>query len=403
MHAAICVSVSQSDRREQKLNVDTDPLASKKFVEAYYNDPAPPESEDCLYLNVYAPAASPPGNGRAVMMYIFGGAMEFGSGGFPGYDGSSFAAHEDVIIVTINHRTNGARSAPQFFSSSTLMNLSTVHGFPADPSLPLSEQNLAFLDQRAAVSWITRNIHAFGGDPTKVTVFGESSGAFSVDAMLTSYPKDGPKPPFRAAILQSSLIGYRPLAPASDRVTVWNKLATALNCTSNATLSCLRAVPATKLKDTIEQNVLQFKPVPEMVTLMRNSSNRRDTGLTYPFPLLMGTTAQEGRLYARGQNNLTQYVSYTYRKYPGLAAKVLKAYPVGGAGMDTDYDVAAQIMTEDVFQCVRGTFWKHFGARLNFPESGQSRKQECSTRHQNVEVSCKPPIHFSQFYNVFFL
>jgi len=84
-----------------------DPLASQQFTELVFNTPAPQESEDCLYLNVYAPAAPAAGEGRAVMFWIYGGSLQFGTAGQPTYDGSHFAAYEDVIVVTTNYRTNG--------------------------------------------------------------------------------------------------------------------------------------------------------------------------------------------------------------------------------------------------------------------------------------------------------
>lgn len=78
----------------------------RDFTEYVFNNPAPEESEDCMYLNVYAPSSPPPAGGRTVMFWIYGGALEFGNAGQIYYDGSYFAAHEDVIIVTTNYRTN---------------------------------------------------------------------------------------------------------------------------------------------------------------------------------------------------------------------------------------------------------------------------------------------------------
>jgi acetylcholinesterase len=72
-----------------------------------FNTPAPQESEDCLYLNVFTPSTRPPPGGYPVMFWIYGGALEFGNAGQPTYDGSFFAAFEDVIVVTTNYRTNG--------------------------------------------------------------------------------------------------------------------------------------------------------------------------------------------------------------------------------------------------------------------------------------------------------
>lgn len=77
-----------------------------------FNTPPAPESEDCLNVNVFAPATSTDGELKAVIVWIFGGVLQFGWDGVPLYDGSSFAANQDVIIVAINYRTNGKLSSP---------------------------------------------------------------------------------------------------------------------------------------------------------------------------------------------------------------------------------------------------------------------------------------------------
>jgi carboxylesterase type B len=84
-----------------------DPQDDYDFVRGIFNVPAPEESEDCLYLNVFAPDTEPPEGGRAVLFWIYGGSLRFGNAGQPIYDGSSFAANQDVIVVTTNYRTNG--------------------------------------------------------------------------------------------------------------------------------------------------------------------------------------------------------------------------------------------------------------------------------------------------------
>lgn len=89
------------------LTSSTDPLLSQQFTELVFNSPAPQESEDCLYLNVYAPSTPAGGKGRSVMFWIYGGSLEFGNAGQPGYDGSAFASYQDVIVVSVNYRTNG--------------------------------------------------------------------------------------------------------------------------------------------------------------------------------------------------------------------------------------------------------------------------------------------------------
>lgn len=96
---------------------------------AWFDTPPPPngESEDCLYLNVYTPAgATTDSEPKAVMFWIFGGGFDFGSGALPQYDGSSFAANQDVIVVTFNYRTN-------------------VFGFPGAPEISSDRQNLGFV------------------------------------------------------------------------------------------------------------------------------------------------------------------------------------------------------------------------------------------------------------------
>ncbi|KAH0132935.1 alpha/beta-hydrolase, partial [Aureobasidium melanogenum] len=230
----------------------TYPLAAQQFAELVFNNPPPQESEDCLYLNIFAPATqSEDSKGRAVMFWIYGGDLEFGNAGQPIYDGSHFAGYEDVIIVTTNYRTN-------------------VFGFPSSPELPLSGHNLGFLDQRFALEWVQRNIHAFGGDPAKVTIFGESAGAFSVDTLLTSFPK-GSNPPFRGAILESGQYSYRS-APPTSSVPAWYNLTAELGCPGSfgSNLSCVRAASATDIQRIIDVNILTFNPVADNITLVSN-------------------------------------------------------------------------------------------------------------------------------------
>ena len=105
------------------------------------------------------------------MFWIYGGAFQFGSGDLFAYDGSAFAAYQDVVLVTHNYRTNGkAFDVPA--RTSKLMS-SIVFGFPGAPELPVTQRNLGLLDQRLALQWVQANIAAFGGDPKKVTIFGE--------------------------------------------------------------------------------------------------------------------------------------------------------------------------------------------------------------------------------------
>ncbi len=121
-------------------------------------------SEDCLFLNIFAPAAA--GAGRPVMVWIHGGAFVGGSGSSRWYDGSRFAAHDEVIVVTFNYR------------------LGSLGFLDLGQACPGSA-NCGLLDQLAALRWVQDNIAVFGGDPDQVTVFGESAGAMSIGLMLT--------------------------------------------------------------------------------------------------------------------------------------------------------------------------------------------------------------------------
>ncbi|KAF3006894.1 hypothetical protein E8E13_011104 [Curvularia kusanoi] len=316
------------------------PLASQQFAKAVFNNPGGPppvESEDCLYLNVYAPSGSPGGNGRAVMFWLYGGSLQFGTAGLGTYDGTALADYEDVIVVTTNYRTN-------------------VFGFPASPELPVTGRNLGFLDQRFALDWVQRNIHAFGGDPEKVTIFGESAGAFSVDALLTSYPKNS-KPPFRAAILQSGQFSYR-ASPPINSIPAWNNLTASLNCPGQygSNLTCVRAANATEVKRIIEVNSLVFDPVADNYTYYQNPAARRLSGNISHIPVLAGSNSQEGRVFTVGQTNLTAFLQTTFSAAPALIPAIAAAYPIGSPGITNGYDAISAVVTDVTFQCAAALF-----------------------------------------------
>ena len=122
-----------------------------------------PQSEDCLFLNVWTPAVD--NAKRPVMVWIHGGAFIVGSGSDPMYRGANLSARGDVVVVTINYRLG-------------------VFGFLNDPDL--DEINLGIRDQVAALRWVRDNIVRFGGDPGNVTIFGESSGGHSMTTLLAA-------------------------------------------------------------------------------------------------------------------------------------------------------------------------------------------------------------------------
>ncbi len=162
-----------------------------------------PQSEDCLTLNVWTPSAD--GGRRPVMVWIHGGGYMNGTGAAEWFDGTSFAANHDVVLVTINYRLN-------------------VFGYLHLAGLAANEAgsgNCGLLDQLAALRWVGDNIAAFGGDPGNVTVFGESAGAFSVGIILGT---PGAAGLLHRAILQSGaavhvISAERATAVASEVIT----------------------------------------------------------------------------------------------------------------------------------------------------------------------------------------
>nr|Q5GRG2.1 RecName: Full=Carboxylesterase 5A; AltName: Full=Carboxylesterase-like urinary excreted protein homolog; Short=Cauxin; AltName: Full=Epididymis-specific gene 615 protein; Flags: Precursor [Rattus norvegicus]AAQ05814.1 carboxylesterase 615 protein [Rattus norvegicus] len=137
-------------------------------------------SEDCLYLNIYAPAYANDGSRLPVMMWIPGGGFETGSASI--FDGSALAAYEDVLIVTIQYRLG-------------------IFGF-FNTQNQHAPGNWAFQDQLAALQWVRENINYFGGNPDSVTIFGGSAGAISISSLILSPLSAGL---FHRAIMQSGV------------------------------------------------------------------------------------------------------------------------------------------------------------------------------------------------------
>jgi para-nitrobenzyl esterase len=185
-----------------------------------------PISEDCLTINVWTPAKS--GSERlAAMVWIHGGSFKSGSGSVPIYDGRKLAAR-GIIVATLNYRLG-------------------VLGFLAHPQLTAeSEQhvsgNYGIMDIIAALKWLQRNIAAFGGDPQRVTIAGQSAGAFAADILEASPAARGL---FHGVIAESGSAGrdihWRSLSEAENRGERY------LHALAAPSVNALRRVPATQL------------------------------------------------------------------------------------------------------------------------------------------------------------
>jgi para-nitrobenzyl esterase len=187
---------------------------------------APGSSENCLYLNVWVPDKLPAG-GAPVMVWIHGGSYTTGSGA--DYDASYFMSRAagPMIVVTVNYRLGAL-------------------GFLADQAFQAGSGdvgNYGLLDQQAALRWVQRNIGAFGGDPHRVTVAGESAGAISVCSLMAASGSAGL---FRAALMESG--GCESGAPRQRAEQTGAAYAAKLGCADQASAgACLRALPLSKL------------------------------------------------------------------------------------------------------------------------------------------------------------
>ncbi len=278
-------------------------------------------SEDCLYLNVWTPAKSSQ-EMLPVLVYVFGGGFQNGDGSEPRYDGESMA-RKGIVAVSLNYRTN----IFGFFSHSELTKESSHH----------ASGNYGLLDQVAALEWVQKNIAAFGGDPKRVTVAGESAGSISVSALMAS-PLS--RDLMAGAIGESgaliSTLPPRPLSQTGKDGERFGELAGA------SSLKDLRAMSA----DKIEEVVAKMAPmggVPGSATApaLRFSANLDgyflpktpleifEAGEEAKVPLLAGSNSQEmaGRLVlGQSEPTVENFAAAIHKLYGDKADEVLKVY-----------------------------------------------------------------------------
>ena len=227
-------------------------------------------SEDCLYLNVFAPENA---KNLPVMVWIHGGSNLNGSGSI--YNGAAFAK-SGVVIVTINYRMG----ALGFFAHPELTKA-------AANDEPLA--NYGLMDQTAALQWVQNNIAAFGGDASKVTVFGESAGAIDIYALLGLKSSKGL---FSQAILESN-ITWGASASLADMEKDGAALVGRAGATDKATLADLREIPAMKLVDAA--NGARF-PIVDGRFMTETSLSAMANKHTLDIPLIVGSNSYEASL-----------------------------------------------------------------------------------------------------------
>ncbi|BBD96783.1 carboxylesterase/lipase family protein [Sphingobium amiense] len=251
------------------------PSVQKNPAPPTWVDPLP-ASEDCLYLNVWAPKDKAPGP-RPVMVWFHGGAYTSGSGGLAMYDGQHLSEAGDVVVVTVNHRLN-------IFGYLWLGDIDPR--FTQDASA--GQQDLV-----AALRWVSENIAAFGGDPRNVTIFGESGGGAKVNALLATPSAKGL---FHKAIVQSGSQSRVMERAEATEVSRYALEAAGFDPAHPAGLESLTSEALLKGADAATKRfgILEFQPVIDGVFMPHQtwSSGAPPEGLG--IPLMIGTNRHEG-------------------------------------------------------------------------------------------------------------
>ncbi|PYH43607.1 putative cholinesterase [Aspergillus saccharolyticus JOP 1030-1] len=330
-------------------------------------------SEDCLYLNVYTPilpARKDKGSKKRkpVAVYLYGGAFTTGTSAMVDYDGGNFASRNDIVVVTINYRVGA-------LGWLTIGNLTTG--------------NYGLRDQIMALEWVNRHIEAFGGDPSQVTIFGQSAGGQSAIALLSSSAARGL---FSGAIVQSAPVDLPWFTRGVYTEIVTPRVSSAVGCngttSESALLSCLRSVPARKyLDNSTEYELAIASTAKALASDWLHSSDLLasiepimpivdDTGsgviddqfhvllsedrLPNRVPVIFTTVADEAALYVNAEVTQSLGASETALAeifslaYPSSLAKTLiasDAFPLNPNDTDSVRNVAADALTHSEWTC----------------------------------------------------
>jgi para-nitrobenzyl esterase len=308
--------------------------------------PGLPGSEDCLTVNVFAPpnAVSAP-----VLFWIYGGGLTSGGSVFPLYDGSLLAA-QGVVVVTFNYRLG-------------------LLGFISLPGLDsFATGAFGFLDQQLALLWTYANALSFGGDPNKITIFGESAGGSSVVYHLISRAS---WPFYARAIVESS-------APIGESMSLADNLkagvafATTAGCSNfSSTVECMRALPAKALMPAVFASA--FVAVNPEGPLSMSPVQAMMTGAMNPVPVLGGDVANEGTLFVYGAFQAPMspafYAAFVRQSVPSpvppsVVDAALQLYP---CAVSDCRDVASRLLGDFVFTCAtNAVLLNHSGAAFSY-------------------------------------
>ncbi len=296
-------------------------------------------SEDCLYLNVWTPAKYNTKD-LPVLVYFFGGGFVAGDGSEPRYDGASMAK-KGIVVVTVNYRLN-------------------IFGFLPLPALSAespykSSGNYGLLDQVAALKWVQKNIAAFGGNPSKVTIAGESAGSISVSALMAS-PLS--KNLFGGAIGESGAA----ISPTLPPVPLHEGEKAGLDFIKNfgsPSLAQLRAMSTQEIYELYTNSKrFGFPTVIDGYFYTKSVPETFKAGQQAKVPLLVGWNSAEipGMAFMQGQPYTKEnYIKKVKEAYPKDYEEVLKLYPDSSA---KEVELSATALASDRF--IAYSTWKWF-------------------------------------------
>ena len=283
-----------------------------------YRHPDEPVSEDCLYLNVWTGAKSAKEH-RPVMVWIHGGALTRGSGSLATYDGEALAK-KGVVLVTINYRLG-------------------IFGFFAHPDLTKesdtkSSGEYGILDQIQALEWVHKNIEAFGGDPKRVTIFGESAGSWSINTLVATPLTKGL---FQRAIGESGAF-FASLPKLADAEKAGERIA------KGQSISELRAKPAADLLKTggeLARPNVDGWLLPDQVYAIFAAGKQNDV------PTLIGSNANEGTAFTPATVKAEGFKNLAKTRFGDQSDAYLKLYPA--TSDEQAHESSAESMRDQTF------------------------------------------------------
>ncbi|KAL5022719.1 hypothetical protein ScPMuIL_001874 [Solemya velum] len=332
-------------------------------------------SEDCLFLNVWTPLSSNASSRLPVMLYIHGGNFIHMSASSILYDGEMFVKKGQVVLVTINYRLGA---------------LGFLYTGGGEQS---ATGNYGIFDQRLAMKWVYENIANFGGDPTKVTLFGQSAGAQSTMLHLML---DHSETYFRAAILESMPFGI-PLKNTAEALVLGRELSTHLDCGTLAVdLDCLRSKTADEVaeaqaktnKQVSSLKLLEFfepwGPIVDEREIGYQPLVAVQHGQFFKKPIMVGTTSEETFVFIHeawhDPVNLLDYGLVVTGAFTTDAPAVLLKYPpvvgdnrgdLSRAGTEFVFSCPSRNATRNMIKHSDRNVWMYlFNHALSFPGWG---------------------------------